>query len=304
MSEHVLIIGPGRVGLAVGEALWRTGAVGSITYFGRRPEPPVHPLFVDGDARYVFGLRRPQPGATAVFLAVPDGALGEVVPALAAQGDAPPGAAAFHMASALTTEILGPLHARGYSVGSFHPLLRIGRPVRGAEELPGAWVALSGEPEALAVARRLLGYLGSRPLLIPSVRRPVYHATTRLASDLLAAPLLTAAGALARAGAPPGDALSALIPLARSAIARLEATVSMGGGAEDFLGAGDHGDRLHDRALDPGEAELYGALQRRLLELAGVPDANEAGPESEEAGTHEARQARVAGTRAEPSETS
>ncbi|HSG07781.1 MAG TPA: hypothetical protein VLA36_05475, partial [Longimicrobiales bacterium] len=88
MSE-ILIVGPGRMGLALGYALVNAEAVRTLTVCGRRPEPPAHPLFVQGLARYVFGLERPENETEAVFLAVPDAVVPEMAHALAGQGQAP-----------------------------------------------------------------------------------------------------------------------------------------------------------------------------------------------------------------------
>ncbi|NIP80936.1 MAG: hypothetical protein GWM90_17660, partial [Gemmatimonadetes bacterium] len=72
--ERIFFVGPGRVGLSLGYALSQESGV-DLVYAGRRPEPPAHPLFVQGTARYVYGLERPAPGTTAVILSVPDDAV-------------------------------------------------------------------------------------------------------------------------------------------------------------------------------------------------------------------------------------
>ena len=80
MTDRLMIVGPGRAGLALGYALWQAEALESLTYCGRRAEPPAHPLFIEGPARYCFGLERPEAGTTALLLAVPDDVLPEMVP--------------------------------------------------------------------------------------------------------------------------------------------------------------------------------------------------------------------------------
>ncbi|MFC1661953.1 hypothetical protein ACFL3S_10985, partial [Gemmatimonadota bacterium] len=173
MADSLFFVGPGRMGLALGYALWNADAVGSLTYCGRGPDPPAHPLFIQGVARYVFGLERPGEDTSAVFLSVPDEVLPEISMALAAHGDAPRGCVAFHLSGALGTDPLSPLHSRGYTVGSCHPLQTVAEAVRGADHLPGSYFAVSGEPGAVALARRLLHQLGSRVLQVPVSRRPL-----------------------------------------------------------------------------------------------------------------------------------
>lgn len=267
MKEGLFFVGPGRMGLALGYALWQADIVRSLVYCGRRPEPPSHPLFIQGSARYVFGLERPGEETTAVFLSVPDDVLAEMAMTLAGQGDAPPGAAAFHLSGALNTDPLAPLHARGYSVGTLHPLQTVAHPVTGADLLPGSHFAVSGEPQAAAVARRLLSALGSQAVSIPVTRRPLYHSAAVLASSYVLAILAAAARLLCRAGVPQDEALHALLPLTRGTLENLEKL----GPEQALTGPVPRGDletiRLHLRALEPEERLLYRVLGRELIDL-------------------------------------
>jgi predicted short-subunit dehydrogenase-like oxidoreductase (DUF2520 family) len=268
MSE-ILIIGPGRMGLALGYALVNAEAVRTLTVCGRRPEPPAHPLFVQGLARYVFGLKRPENETEAVFLAVPDAVVPEMAHALAGQGQAPEGCAAFHLSGALPTEVLSPLHAKGYAVGSFHPLQAISHPVTGAERLPGSYVAVTGAPQAVAVARRLTASLGSSILTVPEARRPLYHAAAVMASNFLPPLIDVACRLLERAGVPYDEALPALLPLVRGALSNIEES----GLESSVTGPIPRGDvetvDLHLRALDPHDRRLYAMLGRELARIAG-----------------------------------
>ncbi len=267
-GEHLFFVGPGKVGLALGYALWQAEAAASLVYCGRRPEPPSHPLFIQGNARYVFGLERPPERTTAVLLSVPDDVLPEVASALSAQGEAPPGAGAFHLSAALNTDPLAPLHALGYSVGILHPLQSVAHPVTGADLLTGAYFAVSGEREALSVARRLLGKLGCPSVTIPVKRRPLHHAAEVFASNYVTAVIAAAARLLTRAGVPEDEALAALLPLTRGTLDNLESL----GPEQALTGPISRGDvesvHLQLRMLEPDERELYRALGRSLLEIA------------------------------------
>lgn len=267
-AERLFFVGPGKMGLSLGHALWQRDAVTSLVYCGRRPEPPSHPLFTQGVARYVFGLERPDDDTTAVFLSVPDDVLPEIAVALAGHGAAPPAAAAFHLSGALGTDPLAPLHARGYAVGTMHPFQTVAHPVIGADLLPGSTFAVSGDREALAVARRILGALGSPSVSVPVTRRPLYHAAAVLASNYVVAILAAATRLLGRAGISEEEAAEALLPLTRGTLTNLE-----GMGVDGALtGPVSRGDletvRLHLRALEPDERNLYRCLGLELLELA------------------------------------
>lgn len=268
MAEDLYFVGPGRAGLSLGYALWQAGAASSLTYCGRRQDPPAHPLFIEGNAEYVFGMERPPSGTTAVILSVPDEVLPEISMALAAHGEAPGGCVAFHLSGALGTDPLAPLLGQGYEVGTLHPLQTLADPVLGAHQLQGVYFAISGEPNAMSTARRIIHHLGGVGVSIPVAQRPLYHAAAVFASNYLAG-LLNAAGRLmVQAGVPEDEALSAILPLARGGLENLERM----GPARALTGPISRGDletvRLHLRTLEPRERALYAALGREVLHLA------------------------------------
>jgi predicted short-subunit dehydrogenase-like oxidoreductase (DUF2520 family) len=263
----IVIVGPGRVGLSLGYALSHAEAARPLTVCGRRPEPPAHPLFTQGLAEYVFGLVRPEPGTAAVFLAVPDSAVGDLAQALAALGPAPDGCSAFHLSGAMSTEVLAPLHASGYAVGSFHPLQAIAHPVTGAERLPGSWVAVTGAPDATATARRLAGAVGCPVISVPESRRPLYHAAAVMVSNFLPPLVDAACRLLERAGIPYDEALPALLPLVRGTLENIQergvdgaVTGPIRRGDVDTVG-------LHLRALEGDDRRLYAVLGVELVRM-------------------------------------
>lgn len=266
--ERVMIVGPGRVGLALGYALVQADAVQSLVVCGRRPEPPAHPLFVQGLAEYVFGLSAPVPGTAAVLLTVPDHVVPELAHALAAQGPAPMGCAAYHVSGAMSVEVLGPLHRAGYAVGGLHPLQAISNPVTGAERIPGSHLAVTGSPGAIATARIMASALGCPILEVPESRRPLYHAATVMASNFLPPLLDVSARLLERAGVPYDRALPALATLVRGTLANIE-EVGVDRAVTGPIPRGDvEAIDLHLRALDPSERRLYALLGMHLARLA------------------------------------
>lgn len=268
MAERIFFVGPGRAGLALGYALWQAEVVEAVTYCGRRPDPPAHPLFIQGLARYVFGLEPPSPGTTAVFLSVPDEVLPDIALMLASQGEAPPGCAAFHLSGAFGTDPLAPLVEQGYAVGTLHPLQALADPIMGAEQLKGVYFAVSGEPAALTVARRILHGLGSTGLTIPISKRPLYHAAAVFASNYLTGLVGVAGRLLSQVGVPDEEALQAILPLARGSLENLGRL----GPARALTGPVSRGDvetvRLHLRILGPRERSLYVALGLEVLSVA------------------------------------
>jgi len=264
------------MGLALGAALRRAGAVERLVYYGRGMEPPPHPLFEPGPraggpvgpAEYHAGLPAPPRETSVLVLAVPDSALSAVAYELSRAGAGPPGCAALHLSGAVSTDVLAPLHGVGYSVGSLHPLQSVADPWQSGEPLIGAAFGVSGEPVALAAARRIVAGLDGVPIVVPAALRPRYHAAAVFASNYVLALVAMAARMLTEVGAPAEDALRALLPLVRSTIDNLDHLGPLGA----LTGPIARGDvdtaRLHLSRLSDEERALYCGLGRELLRLA------------------------------------
>lgn len=261
------------MGLALGAALRRSGEVDRIIFQGRSLDPPPHPIFEpmqDGrpGAEYRAGLVPPPGDTTAFLLAVPDTALGEVSWELANAGPAPPGCVALHLSGALSTDVLTPLHAAGYSVGSLHPLQTVADPWLSADKLTGIAFAIAGEPPAARVAQTLVNALNGMPLVIPAALRPVYHAAAVSASNYLVAVLGAAARLLHQAGVPADETLPALLPLVRGTLDNLE-HLGVRAALTGPIARGDADTvRLHLARLSADDRTLYCALGREVLGLA------------------------------------
>jgi predicted short-subunit dehydrogenase-like oxidoreductase (DUF2520 family) len=285
--DNVVIVGPGRMGLALGSALRQVDAVDRLTYFGRGMEPPPHPLFdphpAGGDvdalaagAEYRTLPAQPPPDTNIVILAVPDAALNEVVHDLAMMGSAPPGCTVLHLSGALSTDSLAPLHHRGYAVGSMHPLMAVADPWLAGDRLIGAAFAMTGEPVANAAARRIVAELGGVPLTIAASQRPLYHAAAVMASNYLVALTGAAVRMLGEAGVDEDDALRALIPLLRGTLDNV-AQLGVPAAVTGPIARGDVDTvRLHLARLSEVDRVLYSGLGMELLRLAraaGLDDA-------------------------------
>lgn len=139
-----------------------------------------------------------------VLLCVPDAAIADVARAV------PLGPWVAHVSGATPLEALAPHGARF----SMHPLQTFTR-ARGADQLDGAWAAVTGATaEARAAGRELAALLGLTPFDLADERRAVYHAGAVIAGNYLVTLYRAASRALEAAGAPP----EALVPLMRRTI--------------------------------------------------------------------------------------
>jgi predicted short-subunit dehydrogenase-like oxidoreductase (DUF2520 family) len=139
--------------------------------------------------------------ADLVVLCVPDGEIAFVAESI------PPGPWIAHTSgSASVEELRG--HSRRFTV---HPLQTFTRD-GSAEQLDGAWAAITGESqESLAAARNLANLLRVEPFELSDEARPLYHAAAMMASTFTVTLHDVAAELMAAAGAP----REALMPLTR-----------------------------------------------------------------------------------------
>ncbi|MBA2295331.1 MAG: DUF2520 domain-containing protein [Actinobacteria bacterium] len=138
--------------------------------------------------------------AELVLLCVPDRAIAEVAARVA------PGPWVAHVSGGTPLTALEP-HARRFTL---HPLQTFSRD-RGAEQIDGAWAAVTGETdEARDVAVGLAATLGLRPFVLADEDRALYHAGAAMASNYLVT-LRRAAGELLESASVPPEALEPLM---------------------------------------------------------------------------------------------
>jgi pantoate--beta-alanine ligase len=225
--KAVQVIGSGRVGSAVSARLSERG------------------LSVSRDARNL--VRGPD---ELVLLCVPDSAIAEVAAELA------PGPWVAHVSGATPLAALDP-HRRRFSL---HPVQTFTR-TRGAEQLDGAWAAVTAESdEARAAGFWLARALGLKPFELADDARPLYHAGAAIASNYLVTLHAVAADLFRAAGAPP----EALVPLMRRTIDNgFELTGPIERG--DWATVETH--RRAIRAAKPELEPLYDVLARATAKL-------------------------------------
>jgi len=271
VPDRLWIIGPGRLGLALGLRLAETGAVGMLAYSGRSTAAPAHPLFSHhpGLARYQAGLAAPPSPGTGVLITVPDDALPGVAAALA-KLDLPVELPILHASGSLSTDVLEPLARRGNPVGGLHPLAAIADPVDGAERLRGATFGVEGEGAARALAERIVAACEGRVLRIQPGGKALYHAAAVFASNYAVALLSMAQRLMVRSGVGDLDARAALTRLAAGAVENVAAR----GTAAALTGPIARGDAetvaRHLARLSGAERGVYSLLGREALELAAA----------------------------------
>jgi len=187
--------------------------------------------------------------AELVLLCVPDAAIADTA------RDLVPGQWVAHVSGATPLRALEP-HARRFGM---HPLQTFTRE-RGAEQLDGAWAAVTAESEeARRHGHELARTLGLRPFDLADDVRPVYHAGAAIASNYLVTLHRAATRLFEAAGAPP----EALVPLMTRTIENgfdLTGPISRG----DWNTVDAHVRAIHEEApeLEPMYLALAEATKR------------------------------------------
>jgi predicted short-subunit dehydrogenase-like oxidoreductase (DUF2520 family) len=198
------------------------------------------------------GIRLGDTSPDLVLLCVPDRAIAEV----AARLELGPWVA--HVSGATPLAALEP-HERRFSL---HPLQTFTKS-RGAEQLDGAWAAVTGEgDDALAVGVWLAELLELRPFVLTEEGRTAYHAGAAIASNYLVTLRSAAGNLLESAGAPP-EALDPLMQRVLENGFELTGPIARG----DWETVGRHLEAIHEHR--PELEPLYVVLAEATAAIAG-----------------------------------
>jgi predicted short-subunit dehydrogenase-like oxidoreductase (DUF2520 family) len=209
---------------------------------------------------------------TVHFITTNDDALADVVNTIDKEGPSSfQGHYFFHTSGSVPSTILGPLHQKGAEVASIHPLQIFADPEKALETLQGIYYAIEGTDRAMTWAIQLVDKLQGKLLLIPTGRKPLYHAASVFASNYLVVLVHLAVSIMEEIGESPEDAYQAFLPLMVSALQNIEEL----GTAASLTGPVTRGDektiQTHLQALEelpPGILSSYKILGQEAVELA------------------------------------
>ncbi len=186
-SPSVAIVGAGRLGSALAEALRATGV----------------------EVAGPLGRGATAAGNDVALLCVPDGEIE------AAAGKVAGPRFVGHVSGATPLGALSPTFGEAFGI---HPLQTFAGG-EGPEAFRGIGCAIAGAtPDALAVARKLAEQLGMAPIEISDSERAAYHAAASIASNFLITLQAAAEDLAAGAGIEAADARTLLAPLVRATV--------------------------------------------------------------------------------------
>lgn len=179
-----------------------------------------------------------------LLIAVPDPALPEVVARLARRPQAP---VVLHTSGSRGADALAPLAAgggpsdssqdspgdspnesSGSSIGALHPLKAFPRPLPHPDAARDVFFAVDGDPDAVALAERLVAAWGGIAGRVPGDRRDLYHLAATLAAGGVTT-LLATAERVARTAGLPAEVVGGYLELARGAVAAASEEAVAGG---------------------------------------------------------------------------
>jgi len=270
-NGSVAIIGPGRVGQALGKLLADAG-VPVCFVAARRPEAARRAVRFIGRGVPVALNSRQLTETSVILLTTADAALQQVAGDLAALGGDWLGKVVLHTCGSLPSTVLQPLRRQRAAIGSLHPFQTIPSPSAGVRNLKGCFWGIEGDPAARKVAAQWVKALGGVAFPIRASQKTLYHAAAFLVCPTLVTLMDRSAQLLRQAGVP--------ARIVRPMLGRfVEETVRNFvelGGRRSLTGPAVRGDwptiRRHLRALrrsSPDIIPLYHALVRAMLRLTG-----------------------------------
>jgi predicted short-subunit dehydrogenase-like oxidoreductase (DUF2520 family) len=262
------IIGTGRLGTTLAVALEGTGyPIRSLV--ARRAQSARKAAAILTKKAEVLGASQlsSMRSATLVLITVPDDQIARVAAQLS-RLNYDPKPTALHTSGALSSDVLSPLRAKGWSTGSVHPLISVSGP---NDSIEGAFWSVEGDQRAVRLGKTLVRDLGGTSFSIRTADKPLYHAAAVMTSGNVTALFDVALEMLVECGLTRKTARRILQPLLVSTVHNLETKDP----AAALTGTFSRGDvetvKRHLAALKDHQLvdalQLYALLGKRSLKL-------------------------------------
>jgi predicted short-subunit dehydrogenase-like oxidoreductase (DUF2520 family) len=215
----VSIIGAGRLGTVLARALAARGyPIRSLVARRLQSARKAAAFLEDMPSTFAAGKISLLPQADLFLISSPDDQIASVAIELSRLDfDRKP--IALHTSGALSSEVLSPLRAKGWSTGSVHPLLSISDAQTSIE---GAFWSVEGDNRAVRLAKRIVRDLGGTSFSVRTAEKPLYHAAAVMTSGNVVALFDVALEMLVQSGLTRQTARRILLPLLASTVRSLE----------------------------------------------------------------------------------
>lgn len=206
MGENFAIIGAGRVGRALAEALFQRGWK-CATVISRREE---HARALAASVQAAVAgesLNLLPESFSHLFICTPEAQLPEVQSQLAALVRNWKQVFIAHTSGTYSSLLLQPLAEQGAMIASLHPAMSFTGAAGEWKKIAGGYFALEGNLAAQQVGREILNTLAAKYILLLPQQKVLYHIACVLAANYLVTLHAEAEALLQRAGISDGRAL-------------------------------------------------------------------------------------------------
>lgn len=219
MKQRIALIGPGRLGQAVGALLQQAGY--PITAIVGRDQQRTHEAaeFIGASLMAGTDLKRCS-RAELVLCCVGDDQLAPLGEALLDVLADTPSPTVIHFSGRHRAAILRPDDPRAahWQVMSLHPLQTFASGEQGLNSLPGSYCAVEGNDELFPLGAKLSLELGCQPFRLRSEDKERYHAAACMASNFVTTLFHQASTLMAETLEDPAMAKTVLAPIFQTAV--------------------------------------------------------------------------------------
>lgn len=270
-SQSIAIIGPGRLGQALGRLLVGEGY--PVRFIAaRRPAAARQAVRFIGAGKAVGLDAKELSGASIILLTTSDASLLPVSRQIARLRRDWSGHVVLHTCGSVPAGILAAFKRRGAAIGSVHPFQTIPSPVTGVRNLRGGYWGIDGDLAARRLAARWVKAWDGIAFPVRPERKILYHASAFLVCPTLVTLMEQSERLLKHSGVP--------MKIARPMLGRFVAETVRNfvefGGRKSLTGPASRGDwqviRRHLAAIRrefPEAVTVYRELLRAMLRLAG-----------------------------------
>ncbi len=219
-KERIAILGPGKVGTAVGHLLRRAG-YDIVAVAGRSLESAKRAVAYTGGEPMTDFVRAARE-ADCVLITTTDDAVASVCKAVAEGGGFRRGAKVAHTSGVGGLDLLRAAKRHGARVACIHPLQTIADVESAIEKIPGSTFGITADEEIWPWSCRIVEDLGGRPFRVSVEDKALYHAAACMASNYLVTLMFLVEEIYGRIGLSREEALRAFWPLVKGTFVNIE----------------------------------------------------------------------------------
>jgi predicted short-subunit dehydrogenase-like oxidoreductase (DUF2520 family) len=219
-KERIAILGPGKVGTALGYLLKQAGH-NVVAVAGRSLESAKRAVGYTGGEPTTDFVRAARE-ADCVLITTTDDAVASVCKAVAEGGGFRKGVKVVHTSGVGGLDLLRAAKSHGAHLACIHPLQTVADVESAIEKIPGSTFGITADEEIGPWADRIVGDLGGKPFHVSGEDKALYHAAACMASNYLVTLLVLVEEIYGRMGLSREEATRAFWPLVKGTIGNIE----------------------------------------------------------------------------------